>query len=156
MPNKPRRSPSFPFAVAAMLAALPLAAQHDPVPADLAGTWFSTRGTLEVTVDGDALRANYGDRRDRTLRAELHGRDVEFSATEGEAELRGTLALDASGHRLSGAWRSDDGRGEWRWWRHDPATEQGKAADVAGYWRTGWGMLELAQKGDELSGGLGA
>lgn len=138
-----------------VLAAVSQAQQPTAAP-DLSGTWFTTRGVVELKLTGEAVEGRYGDERDRSFAGKRHGDAIEYTATEGQAELAGTLKLDPSGHRLAGDWRAARGNGEWRWWRHDPATERGELAEVAGYWRTSWGMLELQQKGGELSGGIGA
>ena len=120
------------------------------------GTWFTTRGVLELKGDAAALDGTYGDDRANTIHGTVKAKTLEFEATEGGAKVTGTLELDKSGHRFTGKWKSANGDGTWRGWRHDPATEKGKAPAIAGFWRTSWGMLELEQKGNKLTGGFGA
>ncbi|MCK5940663.1 MAG: hypothetical protein KAI24_01740 [Planctomycetes bacterium] len=122
---------------------------------ELAGTWFTSRGVLELEPDGDGFRGSYGDGKSVTV--EKKGRTLRFEATEGRASLTGSWQLDKGGYRFEGEWRSQrGGSGTWRGWRHDPASEKGRAAKVAGCWRTSWGLLELEQKGARLTGGFGA
>lgn len=118
------------------------------------GTWFTTRGVLELKGDGDTLTGSYGE--GYSLQAGKKGKALEFTATEGRSKLSGDLELDKGGHRFAGTWKTANGEGTWRGWRHDPATEKGKGPPIAGFWRTSWGMLELEQKGNKLTGGYGA
>ena len=122
----------------------------------LAGTWFTTRGVLELKGDGAELTGTYGDDQGHRLAGTLRGSTLAFDATEGEAKLTGTFVFDASGHRFTGDWKSGRRSDTWRGWRHDPAAEKGEPVRVAGFWRTSWGMLELTQEGDTLTGGFGA
>ena len=132
-----------------LLLAAPLAAQ------ELAGTWFTSRGVLELAADGDGFRADYGN--GKSVVVEQQGGQWAFEATEGRAKLSGSWQLDARGYRFEGEWTSPNGgKGTWLGWRHDPATEKGRAAKVGGCWRTSWGLLELEQKGGKLTGGYGA
>jgi len=141
------------FAAVSSLSLFLLATQA--VAQDLAGTWFTSRGVLELTAEGDALTSGYG--RGKSVTVEKDGKQWSFEATEGRSKLTGSWKLDKSGHRFEGKWRSrNGGSGVWRGWRHDPATEKGRAADVGGFWRTSWGLLELEQKGGKLTGGFGA
>lgn len=137
----------FAFAFSSSLAAS-LTAQ------DLAGTWFTTRGVLELEGKGDELTGRYGD--GATLRATRAGKELRVEAREGQSLLQATLALDKGGFRFAGEWTTTNGKGTWRGWRHDPASEKAKALPVAGFWRTSWGLLELEQKGTKLEGGFGA
>jgi len=122
----------------------------------VAGTWFTTRGVVELKGDGASLEGSYGDGQKNRISGTLRGKTFAFEATEDGTRLEGELEIDKSGHRFSGKWTSGSDKGTWRGWRHDPATEKGKAEQVAGFWRTSWGMLELEQKGDKVTGGFGA
>lgn len=122
----------------------------------VSGTWFTTRGVLELQGDGAELTGTYGDDQAHRLTGTLRGSTFTFQATEGETKLTGTFEFDAGGHRFSGDWKAGRRSDTWRGWRHDPATEQGEPAQVAGFWRTSWGMLELTQEGTRLTGGFGA
>ena len=121
---------------------------------DFAGTWFTNRGVLEVKVEGGGWSATYGN--GSTLTAEKKGEDIAFTAKEGRAQLTGTWQVQPGAFRFDGDWKSNNGKGTWFGWRHDPATEKGKPAKLAGFWRTSWGLLEVEQKGSKLSGGFGA
>lgn len=121
---------------------------------DVGGTWFTTRGVLELEGKGDELTGRYGD--GATLRARRSGKELAVDAKEGQVALQAKLVLDKGGFRFAGEWSTANGKGTWRGWRHDPAAEKGKAPAVAGFWRTSWGMLELEQQGNKLKGGFGA
>ena len=125
---------------------------------ELAGTWFTNRGVLEVKADGEGWSATYGN--GSTLTAEKKGDDIVFTAKEGRAKVTGSWQFQKGGFRFDGDWQSTsgngNGKGEWFGWRHDPATEKGKPANLAGFWRTSWGLLEIEQKGSKLTGGFGA
>src|SRR5262245_30515092 len=139
----------FVFAfVFAFILASPLCAQ------DVAGTWFTSRGVLELEGKGNELTGRYGD--GASLRATRAGKDLKVEARESQTPLQATLVLDKNGFRFAGEWTSANGKGRWRGWRHDPASEKAKAAPVAGFWRTSRGLLELEQKGNKLEGGFGA
>ncbi len=121
---------------------------------EIAGTWFTTRGVLELEGKPDSLRGRYGD--NCTLTGTAKGKELRFEAKEGQVTLEAKLTIDKSGHRFTGEWTTANGKGTWRGWRHDPAAEKGKAPSVAGFWRTGWGVLELEQQGNKLKGGIGS
>mgnify|MGYP003644826925 FL=1 len=125
---------------------------------ELAGTWFTNRGVLEVKADGEGWSATYGN--GSTLTAEKKGDDIVFTAKEGRAKVTGSWQFQKGAFRFDGDWQSTsgngNGKGEWFGWRHDPATEKGKPAKLAGFWRTSWGLLEIEQKGSKLTGGFGA
>lgn len=144
----PPLPPVVAFALLASCLAVPVTAQ------DAAGTWFTSRGVLELEVRGERVSGRYGD--GAVLEGRRSGRELEVEAREGAVELRAKLTFDAGGHRFTGEWRSAHGTGPWRGWRHDPAAAKGKVADVAGFWRTSWGMLELQQSGGTVKGGYGA
>ena len=134
--------------------ALGLASPTALVAQDFAGTWFTNRGVLEVKEDGKGWTATYGQ--GKTLTAKKKGRDIAFTATEGRVQLTGKWKVKKGAFRFEGDWKSNNGKGTWLGWRHDPATEKGKPAKLGGFWRTSWGLLELEQKGTKLSGGYGA
>ena len=122
---------------------------------ELAGTWFSDRGLLELKQDGDGWACEYGS--GKRMRIDSGARGLSFTATEGRLELEGDLELDDGGCRLTGVWTSQSGgEGVFRAWRHDPRCERGKAADIAGLWRSSWGLIEIEQQRSALSGGFGA
>lgn len=139
----------------AALAALLVLAHTTPAQAGFAGEWFTSRGVLTLEREGDAIRGSYGE--GQSLTGKVAGTELSFEASEGRVTLTGTLQLDRSGHRFTGRWRSSaGGSGDWRGWREDPAARKGRPAKLDGAWRTSWGLLELEQKGAELTGGYGA
>jgi pimeloyl-ACP methyl ester carboxylesterase len=145
----PVRCPDLSLPILAVLvasAAVTLPAQ------DLAGTWFTSRGVLELEGKGDELTGRYGQ--GKTLQATRSGKELKVQAREGQAMLEAKWTLDKSGYRFDGEWTSGSGKGTWRGWRHDPASEKGRSPNVAGHWRTSWGMLELEQSGNKVKGGL--
>ena len=77
------------------------------------GTWFTTRGVLELKGDAAALDGTYGDDRANTIHGTVKAKTLEFEATEGGAKVTGTLELDKSGHRFTGKWKSANGDGTW-------------------------------------------
>ena len=99
---------------------------------ELAGTWFTNRGVLEVKADGEGWSATYGN--GSTLTAEKKGDDIVFTAKEGRAKVTGSWQFQKGAFRFDGDWQSTsgngNGKGEWFGWRHDPATfdEDGKLA----------------------------
>lgn len=121
---------------------------------EIAGTWFTSRGVLELAGKGDSLTGRYGE--GKSLTVSRTGKELKVEAKEGQVSLQAKLVLDKGGFRFAGEWTSANGKGTWRGWRHDPASEKGKAPSVAGFWRTSWGMLELEQQGTKLKGGFGA
>ena len=74
---------------------------------DLAGTWFTTRGVLELEGKGDELTGRYGD--GATLRATRAGKELKVEAREGQSLLQAALAIDKSGFRFAGEWKSANG-----------------------------------------------
>ncbi len=136
------------FVLPGLLAALP--AQ------DWAGKWYTTRGVLTLEAGAEGLTGRYGDGGKNTLTGKAGGRKLAYEAKEGDTQLTGELELQANDSFFNGAWRSGNGEGTWRGWRADPKAKLGRAARVQGPWRTSWGLLELEQQGDKLSGGFGA
>jgi predicted esterase len=114
------------------------------------GKWYTTRGVLQLDAEGEIATGRYGD--ENRIEGTIEGTRLSWRATEGNARAEGSFELQAGGHAFRGSWRDV----EWLGWREDPKAKQGRAARVAGFWRTSWGMLELEQKGNALSGGLGA
>ncbi len=140
-------------AVLVAVALSPVALGQTP---DWSGQWFTTEGVLELEASGAGVTGKYGEGKANALEGRAEGRKLEFAYRAGDVEGKGEFELDAAGHFFAGEWRSARGSGSWRGWRPDPTATKGKAASLAGLWRTTFGMLDLEQKGNKVKGVMGA
>lgn len=136
----------------ALAAALVFAVSIAPAQ-DWAGKWYSTRGVLDLEQEGAAVKGRWGDK-GGTLKGEANGRELTFTLEQGPETFKGTLELVDDGHFFTGTVRESSVA--WRGWRKNPEATKGKPAKFGGTWRTSWGLMELEQDGDTVTGGFGA
>ena len=127
-------------------------------PEDWAGTWFSSRGVIELRAgDGDRVTGAVRGDAKSSLDGEVD-RDtlrVRWSTENGRGGA--SWRMHGGRHFFEGTYQAADGsRGVWHGWREDRAAAKGRTAKWGGAWRTSRGIVTFVQKGDAVEGLLGA
>jgi predicted esterase len=124
--------------------------------ADWSGRWFTSEGVMTLEQDGAKVTGSYGKDAAFAIEGKASGDTVKFDYTAGNVKGEGEFRMSGDGLAFTGSWKRARGSGNWYGCRHDKEAEKAKRADVAGHWRTSWGLMELRQKGNRLEGEYGA
>ena len=141
-------------ALAAVACVLPLPVLAEEKAPDLAGSWWSSFGMLELTRSKDGVKGTYGAGGQYTLEGRVEGRTLKARLhEEGAVEGECAFELNETGTVMRGTYKWPNGnQGAWNAIRQDPKATDGPPASFAGVWITGRGPCEFVQTGDKVEG----
>ncbi len=126
----------------------------DEKPVDVAGSWWTSFGMVELKVGKDGITGTYGTAGQYRMEGTIAGKTLKMRLHEdGPAEGQATLVCDESGTVFQGTYEWPNGnRGEWNGVRQDKKGEDGPPTSFAGTWLTGRGPCEFVQNGAKVEG----
>lgn len=124
------------------------------------GTWETSYGRMELSVDDNVVRGTYAYGGGSTVEGTVEGNRFTFRYVEPAARGDGWFELSDDGNSLQGAWREDGDSawGDWSGIRVDGlAVDRGENAATGdgpftGVYESSFGRVRLVQTGQQVSG----
>lgn len=131
----------------------PAVAADDRAP-DVAGSWWTTFGMVEMTASKSGVTGKYGNGGQFRMEGAFEGKTLKVRLNEGGGvEGEATFEVNEAGTTLKGTFRWPNGnQGDWNGVRQDPKGQEGPVANFGGVWLTERGPCEFVQNGAKVEG----